>query len=113
KAVQCSEAMEISKELVKYNPDSAYALHLKGRSELGLKWYREAKVSFESAAKLAPASKDIASYLDHVSGLLGEGNNTLLKEPIDIVALPAILTNAPVEPIPEGYATSHGAYYNR
>ena len=112
-AGQCSEALEISKELVKNNPDSAYAHHLQGRSELGLKWYREAKVSFESAAKLAPASKDIASYLELVSGLLGEGNNTLLKEPIDIVALPAVLTNTPVDPIPVGYATSHGAYYNR
>jgi len=112
-AGQYNEALEISKEQVQNNAGSAYAHYLKGRSELGLKWYREAKVSFESAAKLAPASKDIGSYLDLVSGLLGEGSNTLLKEPIDVVALPAGLTNTPVEPIPEGYATSYGACYTR
>ncbi|PYJ62277.1 MAG: hypothetical protein DME24_04310 [Verrucomicrobia bacterium] len=91
-AGQYSEGLEVSKELVKNNADSAYAYYLKGRSELGLNWYRESKASFESADKLAPANKDIASYLDHVSGLLGEGNNTSLKEPIEVVALPAALT---------------------
>jgi len=69
--------------------DSVPAHFLKGRSELGLKWYREAKASFETAAKLAPANKDIASYLDYVSGLVGEGSNTLLKEPIEMVACSA------------------------
>ena len=112
-AGQFGEGLELSKELVKNNADSSYACYLKGRSELGLKWYREAKVSFESAARLAPANKDIASYVEHVSGMLGEGNNSLLKEPIDIVALPAALTNVPVKPIPEGYAKNYGAYYTR
>lgn len=107
------EALAISQEMVKANRDSAYAQYLKGRSELALKWYREAKTSFEAAVKLAPANKDIASYLDHVSGLIGEGNNTSIKEPIEMVALPAALTNSPIVPAPEGYAKGYGAYYDR
>ena len=107
------EALEISQEMVKASRDSAYAQFLKGRSELALKWYREAKASFEAAVKLAPANKDIASYLDLVSGLIGEGNNTNIKEPIDLVALPAALTNSPTAPAPAGYAKGYGAYYTR
>jgi tetratricopeptide (TPR) repeat protein len=107
------EALEISQEMVKANRDSAYAQFLKGRSELSLKWYREAKVSFEAAARLAPANKDIASYVEHVSGLIGEGNNTNIKEPIEPVALPAALTNSAASPVPEDYAKSYGAYYIR
>jgi transglutaminase-like putative cysteine protease/tetratricopeptide (TPR) repeat protein len=112
-AGQYTDALEISLELLKNHADSALAYYLKGRSELGLKWYREAKASFEAAAKLAPANKDIASYLDHVSGLLGEGNNTLLKEPIEAVVLPTALSGLADLPIPDGYARSYGAYYTR
>lgn len=107
------EALEISQEMAKASRDSAYAQYLKGRSELALKWYREAKTSFEAAVKLAPANKDIAAYLDHVSGLIGEGNNTSIKEPIEMVALPAALTNSISAPAPEGYAKGYGAYYER
>ena len=107
------EALEVSQEMVKASRDSAYAQFLKGRSELALKWYREAKTSFEAAAKLAPANKEIASYVELVSGLTGEGNNTNIKEPIEMVALPAALTNSPAAPAPEGYAKRFGAYYAR
>ncbi|HWH70777.1 MAG TPA: DUF3857 domain-containing protein, partial [Candidatus Sulfotelmatobacter sp.] len=106
-------ALEISRELLQQNGDSASAYYYKGRSELGLKWYREAKVSFEAAAKLAPANKDISAYLEHVSGLIGEGSNSAIKEPIEVVALPSALTNTVLEPAPEGYAKSYGAYYLR
>ena len=108
-----SEALEISENLVKNNGSSAYAEYLKGRSELGLKWYREAKTSLAEAVKLAPANKNIRSYLDYVSGLLGEGDNTAIMEPIDPVALPATLTNAPTKAVPADYAASYGAYYIR
>jgi len=107
------EALEISQGMAKASRDSAYVQFLKGRSELALKWYREAKTSFEAAVKLAPANKEIASYLDLVSGLIGEGNNTNIKEPIEMVALPGALTNSSPEPLPDGYAKGYGAYYAR
>ncbi len=108
-----SEALTISRELVKDNGNSAYTSYLKGRSELGLRWYREAKVSFNTAMKLAPANKDIRSYFDYVSGLLGEGDNAALLESIDPVALAADLTNAAAVSVPDGYGTNYGAYYIR
>ena len=112
-ASQYKEALEIAQALLKDNGNSAYYEYLKGRSELGLKWYRESKLSFAEAARLAPANKDIRSYLDYVSGLLGEGDNTALLDPIDPVALPAMLTNFPADAAPAGYATNYGAYYVR
>jgi tetratricopeptide (TPR) repeat protein len=108
-----SEALEISRQLVNDNSNSAQAKFTKGRSELGLKWYREAKISLSEAAKLAPANKDIRSYLDYVSGLLGEGDNTAIMDPIDPVAVPDILTASSGDPVPVGYATNYGAYYVR
>ena len=112
-AGQYSEALTVSQELIKDKGRSAYACTLKGRSELGLKWYREAKDSFADAARLAPANKDIRAFLNYVSGLLGEGDNTALMDPIAPVALPAALTNGTVESIPDGYAKNYGAYYVR
>ena len=53
-AGQYSEALAVSQELVKDNGSPAYANYLKGRSELGLKWYREAKASFGARARDRP-----------------------------------------------------------
>ena len=108
-----SEALEISKNLVNSGGSTADAEYLKGRSELGLKWYREAKISLTEAVKLAPANKNFRSYLDYVSGLLGEGDNTAIMDPIDPVTLPTALTNAPTATVPIDYAASYGAYYIR
>ena len=110
-AGQFTDALEIAQGLLKDNGNSAYYQYLKARSELGLKWYRESKSSFAEAARLAPANRDVRSYLNYVSGLLGEGDNTAVMDPIDPVVLPATLTNLPVESVPAGYARNYGAYY--
>lgn len=112
-AGQYSEALNISQDLLRDNGNSAFYEYLKGRSELGLKWYRESKISFAEAVRLAPANKEIRSYLDYVSGLLGEGDNTAIMDPIEPVALPAALTNFPADAVPAGYAKNYGAYYER
>jgi tetratricopeptide (TPR) repeat protein len=111
-AKRYKEALELCTGLAKSSPDSAYPPFLKGRAELGLKWYREAKTSFEAALKLEPSSATARNYLNVVSGILGEGSNTGLKEPLAPVALPARLTNAIPAPA-AGYASDHGAYYAR
>jgi tetratricopeptide (TPR) repeat protein len=108
-----NDALQVSTEMANRNRDSAYPLFLKGKSELGLKWYREAKLSFEAAARLAPAEKTIKSYLEHVNAVMGEGDNGLVSDPLEPVALPSSWTNAPGEAVPEGYAKSYGAYYVR
>ncbi len=108
-----SEALNLSRQLVADSGGSASAHFMQGRSELGLKWYREAKTSFAAAVKLAPANKNIRSYLDYVNSLLGEGDNTAIMDPIAPVSLPATLTAAPKIPASAGYATNYGAYYIR
>ncbi len=85
-AGQYTESLAIAHDLVKDNGNSAYYVYLKGRSEMGLKWYRESKLSFAEAVRLAPANKDMHSYLNYVSGLLGEGDNSAVGDPIDPVA---------------------------
>jgi transglutaminase-like putative cysteine protease len=86
---------------------------LAGRSELGLKWYREAQASFANALRLSPANRDIRSYRDFVNGLMGQGDNSAVVDPIEPVAFPAALTNTPDEPATAGYAKKYGAYYAR
>ena len=113
KAGRYSEALKISDDLIKNSGSTAYAQYLKGQSEVGLKWFREAKISLAAAVKLAPANKNIRSYLDYVSGLLGEGDNTAILDPIDAVALPSSLTNVPTGMVPAEYAASYGSYYIR
>ncbi len=107
-----TDALELSRELVRDQSDSAYSLYLKGRSEFALKWYRQAKDSFELAAKKAPADNEIKSFLEHVSGLLGEGANSAIKEEISAVPVPPSLL-APLPAPPTNYARDYGAYYTR
>lgn len=83
-----NEALAYSQELVKDDKNSYYSYYLKARCEINLKWYREAKVSLEAAGNLEPSNEEVKSSLEYVSGLLGEGNNSMLKEPIDPVLLP-------------------------
>jgi len=108
-----SEALQIAREMTQANGDRALGFYFKGRSEVGLKWYREAKASFEAASKLAPANQEISSFIEHVSGMLGEGSNSSIKDPIDPVAIPASLTNSPIPPSRPDYAKDYGAYYSR
>jgi len=110
-AGQYTEALVIAQGMIKDSGDSAYYEYLKGRIELGLKWYRESKLSFAEAARLAPANNDIRSYLGYVSGLLGEGDNTAVMDSIEPVPLPGALTNLPAESVPADYAKNYGAYY--
>jgi len=108
-----NEALAYCHELLK-DDDNSYAAHyLKARCEINLKWYREAKSSLEIAAKLEPSNEDVKTDLNYVSGLLGEGNNSMLKEPIDPVLLPEALTNRAAEIVPRDYAKDYGAYYSQ
>ncbi len=106
-----AEALEVCQKLIGNQGETAEVLHSRGCSELGLKRYREAKSTFEAALKKAPNSAEIKSYLDLVSGILGEGSNTALKEPIEAVAIPEkLLASRSSEP-PASYVKDYGAYY--
>lgn len=111
-ADQAAEAREVSQAMVTAGTDAVRAYLLRARSEYALNWYREAKASLEEALKRAPANPEIQEFLDHVSGMLGEGNNSLVKTPIEPVPLPADFALPDDPPAPE-YGRPFGAYYLR
>jgi len=88
---QYTQALDIVEELEHRNYQNAYTQTLKGRAQLGLQWYPEAKESLEDAKKQDPANEEVSYLLDYVSSMLGEGTNSLVKNPIDPVPLPSPL----------------------
>jgi tetratricopeptide (TPR) repeat protein len=107
-----SEALPLSEAMIRQSGTSAAAWSLKGRAQFALKWYREAKVSFENALKDAPSDTTARQYLQALAGILGEGSNAAIAEPLDPVPLPRELANPPPAP-PSGFARDDGAYYSR
>lgn len=107
-----SEAYTLSQEVLKEQGPSKSILILKGRAEMALKWYREAKRSFERAAKDAPDDTDVKGWLSAVSGVLGQGANSLVKTRLEPVGLPAELGQELPAP-PADYGAENGAYYSR
>jgi tetratricopeptide (TPR) repeat protein/transglutaminase-like putative cysteine protease len=110
-AERYDEALAVCRQLLERRYDSADTYLLKGQSELALKWYADAKQSFEAALARAPADRDAQALLEFVSGMLGEGNNSAVKEPIDAVAIPeSLLALDPWEEDDDRVA-DYGAYY--
>ncbi len=102
---QYSRAAEIAEAALKEDATNTRALMIQGWSEIGRKWYREAKASFEKAATLEPDNDDIQKSVKYASANLGQGDNSLIKTPIAPVAIPADLQkllNAPMTPLKEG-----------
>lgn len=107
-----SEALSLSDEMLKQNGNSVAAWSLKGRAQFALKWYREAKESFHKVIAEAPSNTDARQFLQILSGILGEGSNVAVQDPIQAVTLPDELTNS--IPLPSGqFGLDEGAYYSR
>lgn len=105
-----SEALELCRDMESKGLDSGYTAYLRGKTQYGLKWYREAKASFEVAVAKMPQSESARSFLEHVSGLLGEGSNSAIKQRIPPVALPEdLLPKAGdlAEPVGEGFGAAY------
>ncbi len=86
--------------------------HTQPRSKprwIGLKAYREAKTAFETALRKEPADAVSRDLLARVSGLLGEGDNSSVKNQIVAVAAPAEFL-ADVAP-PADIGDTESAYY--
>lgn len=106
-----AEAVAVCQQLIDAQNDSAGVYYLKGSGEFGLKRYREAKASFEAALKKDPASASTKSYLDLVSGMLGEGSNSAVKDTIAPVPIPENLINTPAPEASASYTKDFGARY--
>jgi len=83
-----AEAHSLAAQLVADGRETSDALVVKGMLELQLKWYKEAKSTFETALRRTPGNQRIQDYLNQVSGILGEGANVDLKDPVAAVELP-------------------------
>ena len=112
-AARHTEALAECEKLIAANRDSAYVWQRKGFVEYSLKRYREAKASFEKAHEKDPPNTEIRRMLDHVSGMLGEGGNSLVKRPIEPVPVPAALLAEPPADKAGAYLRGFSAYYVR
>lgn len=97
-ADKVDEAEKAIKRLLDEKFDTCYCWQLKGRVELKRKAYREAKASFEKAMEKDPNNRYTPGWLKRASSLLGQGENSEVKTPIEPVAIPAALKEpAPAE----------------
>lgn len=83
-----ARAATVAEKLLADGKDSPRALMILGWSQMGRKWYREAKTTFEQADKKQPDNEVVQGALRRASAMLGQGNNSDIKTPIDPVAIP-------------------------
>lgn len=84
-----SDALAVLEEAEAEGFENSQLLLQKGRAKLNLDSYREAKEIFEEALDLDPDNDVLLDYLDHASAMLGKGNISLIKTPIEPVPLPS------------------------
>jgi len=108
---QPQEALKICRALIDNDYESSDAYCAMGLAQCDLKWYRKAKTSFETALRLSPENENTQRLIEYVSGLLGEGGNSTVKDPIDPVPLPKILADRMARPTTRPAVTDYGAYY--
>jgi hypothetical protein len=108
-----AEALKVCQQLLDKGFDSAQAWFEKGVCEERLKWYTQAKVSFEEAQKKAPRDETVRKWLDHVSGILGEGHNSSVKKTIEPVPLPEAWLAQASEDAHAAYLNAYSAFYIR
>ena len=106
------EASDWCEKVIKNGNATSAIWLIKGRSELGLKRYREAKVSLEASLEQDPSNRDTKSLLGWVSSMLGHGDTSALTTPIEPVAVPAELLAAPAVDGTSSYLSGFGVYYS-
>jgi len=75
-------------------PDDASLLYQRGRAYQGGKDYQKAKESYEAALQQAPNDYTISEALSFASSLLGQGDQSSIRLPIEPVSPPPALIRA-------------------
>ncbi|RYD74425.1 MAG: tetratricopeptide repeat protein, partial [Verrucomicrobiaceae bacterium] len=88
-----TQAAAIAERILAKSPQNVEALQILGWSQMGRRWYREAKETFERAAKVYPQDEELQDAVRHASAALGQGNNSDVKTPIEAVPVPALLAD--------------------
>jgi tetratricopeptide (TPR) repeat protein len=105
-----AKAAEIAEKLLADGKESPRALEILGWSQMGRKWYRDAKVSFERAARKLPDDDDIKDAIRQASARLGQGDNSGIREPIETVAIPHSVASAlAANAVPSNLGDGHSA----
>lgn len=89
-----ARASTVADKILADGKDTTRALMILGWSQMGRKWYREAKLTFEKADKKQPDNETIQDALRRASAMLGQGNNSDIKTPVEAVALPEVVLKA-------------------
>lgn len=89
-----ARAATIAEKLLADGKDAPRALMILGWSQMGRKWYREAKLTFEKADKKQPDTEVVQDALRRASAMLGQGNNSDIKTPVEAVPLPDVVKKA-------------------
>jgi transglutaminase-like putative cysteine protease/tetratricopeptide (TPR) repeat protein len=82
-------------------------------SQMGRKWYREAKATFEKASLLSPGDEEIDRALQLASSLLGQGDNQAFREPIAPVPVPDGLEAVSSDVVPKEFLEGYPAVFLR
>src|SRR5262249_5904368 len=94
-AEQYNDALKLVRSLQKAASGDAKmqadAYYVQARAEMGLKQYREAKSTLEAALKLSPDDAECQEMMRYASAMLGEGDNSAIKEKIEPVVLPGLV----------------------
>ncbi len=86
-----SAALAIIQKLIDSGQRDEATLVSRGRNQLQLHWYAQAKKTFEDALVQYPSSRVVKDFLSQASNLLGEGDNSLLKTPLEAVEIPPVV----------------------
>jgi tetratricopeptide (TPR) repeat protein len=103
-----SKAEAIAKRLLSEGKDEIHALMILGWSQMGRKWYRDAKATFERASKQEPEDEEVLDAIRHASAMLGQGDNSSIREPIQAVAIPqAVAAELSGQGVPQDFGKGH------
>ena len=108
-----NESLKLCDNLIRKKSYAGDGYFLKGKSEYRLKRYTDAKISFEKSLKHFPGNKTINEYLMELSGILGQGDNSIIKKIILPVPLPEKVMAQMTKPVIPDYIKGFGAYYQQ
>ncbi len=94
------EVLALCERLVDSGFESVTAWRWRGRAQAGLRWHKKAKASFEKVLEVAPDDKDAREWVEWLSSLLGEGDNSDLKRALSPLPPPPAL-NAQMDKLPD------------
>ncbi len=108
---QYKDVITVADDLITRKLYLSDAYYLKGEAEINLRWYHKAKESFELVLKESPEDPQAKNYLQHISGIIGQGNNSSIKTPIEPVPIPDVIVEQLKQSPGHGNDADYGAYY--